>query len=193
MNKIHHLYGGKHEKQARSFNNLTQSACVQACSVLSPFTPFVITVIVLVPVFLLYRELLSNVAHRLFYLIGSTSCLWTDNCISQVLIYFLGTRLEPFSHNLAVFTSLHLWTRVLHSCLSQRLMDSFQCGVSFIVRVFLIKCMFQCNMERKTIKDGLYLYGNILWVQTIDHQYAAFREPLCAGFHFQQLFTWVPL
>lgn len=108
MYKIHHLYGGKHEKQTRSFNNLTQSACVQACSVLSPFTLFVIAVIVLVPVFPLYRELLPDVAHRLFYLIGSTSCLQTDNRISQVLIYFLGTRLEPFSHNLALFTSLHL-------------------------------------------------------------------------------------
>lgn len=58
-----------------------------------------------------------------------------DNRISQVLIYGLGTYLEPFSHNLAHFTSLHLWMQVFPPSLSHRLMGSTQRGVSYTVRV----------------------------------------------------------
>lgn len=134
-------------KKVCSLNDLTQSVCIQACSVPSPFITFVITVIVLVPVFLLCRKpsLHSDVAHSLFYLIGSTSCLHADNRIRQVLIYFRGTRLEPFSHNLAPFTSLHLWAQVLPPRSSQRLMASTQRSVSFIVRVPLSSARFNAT------------------------------------------------
>lgn len=82
---------------------------MQAYSVPSPFTTFVTTGTVLVLLFLAHRSsLLSDVDDRPFYLIGSTSCLHTDNHINQGVIYCLGTCLEPLSHRLPLFTSLHL-------------------------------------------------------------------------------------
>lgn len=108
------VINGRKIKKVCSFNNFIQSICIKACSGSSPYITSVMTVIVLVEVFLLYRKRFSDVSQRPFYLIGSTSCLHTNNRISKFWFIFLVLALNLSA---TISLSLHLSISEYKRCL----------------------------------------------------------------------------
>lgn len=71
----------------------------------APLRAFITAVIVLVCSFLLGTKAPSPLCSQD---VLPASCLRADNSTKQVLIYLPAPRLEPFSHDLILFASLHL-------------------------------------------------------------------------------------